>query len=192
MITRMLTTLMLAALVASCSNPNQNKNKDQKADSNPSSQTVLTVNRIMNQPADYTGKKITVEGVVTHVCKHGGKRLHLSPAGSDVKLRVRTGKGLQPFKRKIVGNTVQVTGLFEEERLDQQYLNQLKKGQEASHDHDAHQEKDPSGDDQGEKAAAEQGQVSEAYIQEMEQKIKNSEKGYISEYWLTAENLTTQ
>ncbi len=192
MIKRMLTILLLTALMAGCSNPKQNNNQDQKADSNPSSQTILKVNQVMNQPAHYTGKKITVEGVVTHVCEHGGKRLHLSPSGSDVKLRVRTGKGLQPFKREIVGSTVQITGLFEEERLDQQYLNQLKKGQEKSHDHDAHQEDASSEGEQGEKAAAEQGQVSQAYIEEMEQKIKNSEKGYISEYWLTAENISPQ
>lgn len=146
------------------------------------------VAEVSKQPGTYVGQKIKVEGMVTHICKHGGKRLHLTKSGSDEMIRVRTGKNMSPFEKELEGNTIQVTGIFEEERLDREYLNQLKKDEASGGHHDHHEGE--GGEDHGEQADVEQGQVSESYIKELEAKIENSEKGYISEYWLTAESLT--
>ena len=173
--TRILLTIILAAAIAACSN---NTQKEQ-----PSEQGIMQVDQVMKDPAAQIDQTITLEGVVTHVCKHGGKRLHLSKAGSDEIVRVRIAGDLPPFDRELEGSTVQITGMFVEERLDQAYLNQLRKGEkEADHHHE--------GDVEAEHAeAAEVGQVSEEFIKEMQAKIDNSEKGFITEYWLNAEKL---
>ncbi|HKL38703.1 MAG TPA: hypothetical protein VJ876_07380 [Bacteroidales bacterium] len=186
MTTRILSLMLLAAALLSCSGPNGGEDS-QTSQNNP----VLQVTQVTDDPVQYIDQKITIEGMVTHVCRHGGKRLHLSKAGSDEMIRVRTGENMTPFKRELEGSTIEVTGTFIEERMDQEYLDKLKKGQESAESHDHHEGDHSEGNEQatGEQADVEQGQVSEAYIQELETKINSSEKGYISEYWLTAESV---
>lgn len=184
MTTRILFLMILAAALFSCSGPGGGEDSRANQD-----QTVLQVPQITGNPAQYTDQKITVEGMVTHVCRHGGKRLHLSKAGSEEMIRVRTGKNMTPFEREMEGSNMQVTGTFVEERMDQEYLNKLRKGRESTESHDEGHQAEGGEQATGEQADVEQGQVSEAYIQELEGKIDNSEKGYISEYWLTAESV---
>ena len=176
MTTRIALIFILAAVLSGCSN--------QGTQDEASAVKKMDVGQLMGDPSSHIDQTITVEGVVTHVCKHGGKRLHLSKSGSDQLVRVRTTQNMAPFDRELEGSTVQITGTFVEERLDEAYLDKLRKGEEeGDHHHEA-----SDGESTGAQAA-EQGQVSEAFIQEMEQKIEQSEKGYIVEYWLNAEKL---
>jgi len=176
MTTRIALIFILAVVLSGCSN--------QETQDEASSVKKMDVEQLMDAPSSHLDQTITVEGVVTHVCKHGGKRLHLSKSGSDQMVRVRTTKNMAPFDRELEGSTVQISGTFVEERLDQAYLDKLRKGEEeGDHHHEA------SGDEGADAQAAEQGQVSEAFIQEMQQKIDQSEKGYIVEYWLNAEKI---
>ena len=140
----------------------------------------FNVDQLMKDPSRYTGRKIKVEGIVTHVCRHGGKRLHLSTSGSDTKLRVRIGKDLKPFKRELEGSTIGILGTFSEERVHLKDLQKMKN----SHAHEAH---DESKDD--EKSSSQNTNVSSAYIEQIEDRIKQSGKDYISEYWLTAKKI---
>lgn len=158
-----------------------NNSSDNKEGGEPVSET-LPVNRVMETPEKYLDNQITVKGMVTHVCRHGGKRLHLSTSGSDVKLRVRTGENISPFERSLEGNTVRISGKFTEERFDQGYLDKLRKNKN----------KKESKDSEHGNFSGSEGGVSQAYINELEQKIENSDKGYISEYWLTAEKVTKE
>lgn len=167
--------IILATVLSGCSN--------QGTREEASTANRMDLGQLMENPAAHLDQSITVSGVVTHVCKHGSKRLHLSQPGSAQKVRVRTGKNMAPFDREMEGSTVQITGTFVEERLDEAYLNQLRKGQEEGDHHET------SGEEGNAAQAAEQGRVSEAFIREMQQKIEQSEKGYIVEYWLNAEKL---
>jgi hypothetical protein len=180
--------IILAVIVSFSACNNTNKEQSQETTKEPEKK-VLKVNQVMNNPDEYLGKEIKVEGMVTHVCRHGGKRLHLSESGSDLKLRVRTGEKTGKFERELEGSNVTLTGKFVEDRIDQEYIEKLKSGQsdEERHEHG-------EGDHQhetAEKAEHEsQGQgVSEDFIKEMEAKIANSEKGYVSEYWLEAKEM---
>ncbi|MGM0530732.1 MAG: hypothetical protein ACQER7_05215 [Bacteroidota bacterium] len=167
----------LIFFILSCTN-----NQSYKTEDNETVSEVLPVNQVMEAPGKYVENQITVKGMVTHVCRHGGKRLHLSLPGSDVKLRVRTGENVSPFERSLEGDTVRVSGKFIEERFDQGYLEKLRKDKNT----EKHQESEHDN------ASSSEGGVSQAYINELEQKIENTEKGYISEYWLTAEKVTKE
>jgi len=185
MTTRILSLMILAAALFSCSG--NGGGEDSQTSQNKS---VLQVTQVSENPDQYTDQKITMEGMVTHVCRHGGKRLHLSGAGSDEMVRVRISNNMAPFERELEGSTIQVSGTFIEERMDQEYLDKLRKGQVSGESHDHQGDHDESGEPStGEQADVEQGAVSEAYIQELEAKINESEKGYISEYWLTAKSV---
>jgi len=153
-------------------------NQKENSRENDVASEVLTVGQVMDSPGNYAENRITVEGMVTHVCRHGGKRLHLSASGSDLKLRVRTGEDVPPFERSLEGSTIHVSGKLSEERFDQAYLEKLKQGESRKGSHEEH-----------ENASSSSGGVSQAYINELEQRIQASEKGYISQFWLTAEKV---
>jgi ABC-type nickel/cobalt efflux system permease component RcnA len=183
--------LLIAALMAfSCTNKKQ-KEKETTEKQKQDQTEILEVTKVTNQPENYTDKKITVKGMVTHVCRHGGKKLHISASESDQKLRIKAGKNMSAFEREMEGSTVKVTGKFIEERIDQAYIEKLKKGDSGEH-HDHAEENHEHAHKDTSKATKEAQGVSEAYIKELEQKINNSEKGYISEYWLIAEKVEKQ
>lgn len=171
--------IVLAGLFFACTNMEQ---KNDKETTREPEKKILTVNEVMENPDLYLDKEIKVEGIVTHVCQHGGKRLHLSAPDSDVKLRVRAGKKTGNFKREMEGSNVMLTGKFIEEKMDEEYINKLKSGNikedSGEHEDDDHEKETVIKKEQDAKG------VSEAFIKEMEAKIANSEKGYVSEYWL--------
>ena len=177
---RIWTMAILTLMAFSCSNKKQNEQEAIKADDSKEKTEVLKVSEILDHPENYVDKKIKVKGMVVHVCQHGGKKLHVSEAGSDQKLRIKAGKDMSAFEQKIEGNTVQITGKFTEERIDQDYIDKLKKGDSEEH-HDHAEEKSEEGKDSH--------GVSEEYIKELKEKIENSENGYISEYWLIADEV---
>ncbi len=166
--------LILILSILGCTRNQKEKTKENDVDS-----AILTVGQVMDSPGEFTNNRITVEGMVTHVCRHGGKRLHLSASGSDLKLRVRTGENVPPFKRSLEGTTIRISGKISEERFDQAYLEKLKQGETKKESHEEHNNVPSSSEG-----------VSQAYINELEQRIKSSEKGYISQYWLTAEKVS--
>ncbi|MGM0409022.1 MAG: hypothetical protein ACQESJ_00190 [Bacteroidota bacterium] len=175
--------LAIMTLVAfSCTNKKQNEKEASEGKESKEKTEILQVSEVIDQPENYVDKKITIDGMVIHVCKHGGKKLHVSETDSDQKLRVKAGEGMPPFEQEIEGNTVQVTGKFTEDRIDQDYIDELKKGDSEEHHEHEHEdeEKEEHKDHQG---------VSEEYISELEEKIEDSEKGYISEYWLIADEV---
>jgi hypothetical protein len=184
-------TVFVAALMAfSCTNKKQSEKK--ATENQKQEQTeVVKVTQVTNQPENFVDKKITVKGMVTHVCRHGGKKLHISASDSDQKLRIKAGENMSAFEREIEGSTVLATGKFIEERIDQEYVEKLKKGDSEEHHEHAGENHEHASKDTSENKKEAQG-VSEEYIKELEQKIKNSEKGYISEYWLIASQVKKQ
>ena len=190
---RVLSLAVLALIFFACTNTNKEKEQDTNKNAE---ETILTVSQVMENPDKFLDKDIVVEGMVTHVCQHGGKRLHLSESGSEMKLRVRAGEETGKFERELEGSSVKLAGKFVEERIDEAYIEKLKSGQaEGEHEHQEGHENEEGehqhGEDEHKHETAEkeehEGQaqgVSEEFIKEMEAKIANSEKGYISEYWL--------
>ena len=178
---RILTLAVVTLMAFSCSNKKQNEQEATEGKESKEKTDVLQVSEILDHPENYVDKKITVKGMVVHVCQHGGRKLHVSESGSNQKLRIKAGENMSPFEQEIQGSMVQVTGKFTEERIDQDYIDKLKKGDtEEHHDHAEEESTEESKDSHG---------VSEEYIKELKEKIENSEKGYISEFWLIAEEV---
>ena len=133
---KILSLLVVAIIAFSCSNKQTNDKKENKSEDKTKTE-VLQVSKVINQPADFVDKKITVSGMVTHVCRHGGKKLHITESSSDQKLRIKAGEGMSAFERELEGANVKVSGKFIEERIDQEYVDKLRKGEtEEHHDHE--------------------------------------------------------
>jgi len=177
---RILALVIVTLMAFSCSNKKQNEQEAKNEKENNEKTEIVEVSDIIESPEIYVDKTITLKGMVIHVCQHGGRKLHVSEAGSDQKLRIKAGENMSPFEQEIQGNMVQITGKFTEERIDQDYIDKLKKGDSEEHHDHAEEEAEESKDSQG---------VSEEYIKELKEKIEKSEKGYISEYWLIADEV---
>ncbi len=177
---RIMALAIVTLMAFSCSNKKQNEQEATDGKENKEKTEVLKISEIFEEPENYVDKQITVKGMVVHVCQHGGKKLHVSETGSEQKLRIKAGKDMSPFEQEIEGSEVQITGKFTEERIDQDYIDKLKKGDSEEHHDHAEEESGEGKDSHG---------VSEEYIKELKEKIENSEKGYISEYWLIADEV---
>ncbi|MEG1586088.1 MAG: hypothetical protein RR346_04365 [Bacteroidales bacterium] len=111
---------ILVALTTSC---NGNAAK-QTSDAAVAGETpvVLTIDEVLANADSLNGKKIVVEGVCTHICQHGGKKIFLMGSDDHISLRCEANEAIGQFNPDAVNNVVQVSGVLAEERIDEAYL----------------------------------------------------------------------
>lgn len=85
---------------------------------------ALTLAKFMEQPEQFIDKEVVLEGTVTHVCKHGGKRVHLTDTKTNDRMKVELGENMPAFARELEGSDIIVTGILRETRIDKQYLDE--------------------------------------------------------------------
>jgi hypothetical protein len=95
---------------------------------------TMTLKELLENPEPFTDKKIAVIGTVTHVCKHGGKRLHLTNTETNERLVVELGENMSAFARELEGSEIVVTGLLRETRIDEKYLDEWEQEILAEHE----------------------------------------------------------
>lgn len=153
----------------------------------------LQVSDLFSDPDPYVGQAIELHGVMTGVCKHGGKKAffkNLNPEGSPT-LRVQVVEG-SPFDRVYVGNDLLVKGVVRELRIDEAYLadweartlESLKQHEEEEGaEHDDHEEggcgncSGGSCDDHADNGTLKR-------IAQLRNQLANSERGYLSSIWI--------
>lgn len=117
-------TLLLSMTLglASCED-NSNKNKEQ-ASAEKMTPTALEVDQVLADPDSLVGDTIKVEGICTHICKHGGGKIFLMGSDDTKTLRVEAGESIGSFPQETVNSIVRVTGVLVEDRIDEDYLAQ--------------------------------------------------------------------
>ena len=128
--------VILAAAFA-CNEKTSNNNTSEDAEV-MTIETVVLVDDLLTDPDAYIGKIVQVEGLVTHVCKHSGKRLHLTSTASNDMIRVEATGDITQFERELEGSNVRITGLVQKLVIDEDYIakwenEKAKKGE--NHDH---------------------------------------------------------
>ena len=131
-------------------------------------ENVVLVDDLMSDPDAYVGKVIEVEGLVTHVCKHSGKRLHLTSAATNEMVRVEATGDINQFERELEGSDVRITGLVQKQVIDEDYISKWEnemanKGE--NHDH------------------SESTEESEQ-ITNMRKRLENSGQDQLVSYWV--------
>lgn len=111
-------TLMLATSFAftSCGNKTKNTENVQTA------QTAMQVDDVLQSADSLVGKVITLEGVCTHTCKHGGKKMFLMGSDDTKTMRVDASQQIGSFPAEVVNSLVEVTGKLVEERIDESVI----------------------------------------------------------------------
>ena len=166
-------------------------NKQQKSASEATTeQTVssaLEIDSLLANAESLAGKEVTIEGVCTHTCKHGAKKIFLMGSDDTQVIRVEAGT-LGAFDPKCVNSIVRVTGTLKEQRIDEAYLQnweaQLKAQAAEKHPTGA------AGCHTQKKARGETANTPEARIADFRAKIAdrkaNTGKEYLSFYFMEA------
>ncbi len=148
---------------------------------------ALSVDSLLSGAEANVGKEIVFEGVCTHACRHGATKIFLMGSDDSKVIRVQAGE-LGSFDTKAVNSKVKVTGILEEQRIDEAYLqnweSQLEKHAEENHgDGEA-------GCSTEKKARGESGNSTDARIADFRKRIEErkaqSGKDYLSFYFVTA------
>lgn len=108
---------LFALAITGCSN---------KSSSETAEADTVTVDSILANPDSYVGQTVTIEGVVSHLCKHGGRKAFL--LGSDENSMIRcdaTAEMGNVFPQETIHQPLRVTGVVMESRLDENTIRQL-------------------------------------------------------------------
>lgn len=110
----------LALFIFACGDETENDN-DNPSDTSEIAALEEIVEIAMadfeSKAGELIGKEVKVSGVVDHVCKHDGKKIHL--VNGDNSLHVSNDKR---FDESLSGSEISVTGIVEEEKVDEIYL----------------------------------------------------------------------
>lgn len=117
-------TLLLGMTLglASCGD-DSNKSKEQTS-AEEVTPAALDVDQVLADPDSLVGDTIEIEGICTHICKHGGGKIFLMGSDDTKTLRVEAGESIGSFPQETVNSIVRVTGVLVEDRIDEDYLAQ--------------------------------------------------------------------
>ena len=108
------TLLVVAIAVFTACGNKQQKSKAEAAQ-------PLTVDSLMAQADRLVGQTVTLQGLCTHTCKHGAKKIFLRGSDDSQTLRIDAGE-LGAFDTACVNKQVRIVGTLSEERIDEAYL----------------------------------------------------------------------
>jgi hypothetical protein len=158
---------ILLAINFACSEKSQSDNSSENSEAEISESVVL-VDELLANPDTYVGKVVEIEGLVTHVCKHAGKRLHLTSTASNEMIRVEATGDINQFKRELEGSDVRIKGKVQKLVIDEDYLSKWEnemtaKGENHDHSHDAEESEQ---------------------LNSMRKRLENSGKDQLVSYWV--------
>lgn len=184
-------TLMAACFtLSSCGN-----SKKQQEQTVAEATTVMGIDEVMEKANGLIDKVVTIEGVCTHTCSHGAKKMFLMGSDKSKTLRIEAGE-LGAFDVAVVNNMVTVKGVVKEERIDEAYLQDWE-ARVKNQTEEKHGEGDGEGGCETEKnARGETANTTEARIADFRAKIAASKeatgKEYLSFYHIVAESYEIQ
>ena len=79
------------------------------------------IDELLASADSLAGKTVTIEGVCTHTCRHGARKIFLMGSDDTQTVRVESGE-LGSFDPQCVNRIVRVTGTLDEQRVDEAYL----------------------------------------------------------------------
>ena len=116
----MVAAAFMAAMVmiTSCGNSNKQSQSEQTEQAAPS---ALSIDDLLSDADSLVNKEVTIEGICTHTCKHGAKKIFLRGSDDSHTLRIDAGE-LGAFDTACVNKQVLIVGTLSEERIDEAYL----------------------------------------------------------------------
>jgi hypothetical protein len=144
----------------------------------------LSVAEITEKAPEYVGKTVAVSGTIVHVCKHGGKRLFMIGEDPKERFKVTAGTAIGSFDVKLEGSDAVATGIIEEQRIDEAFLNSW----EVEMNTDTKPEVGHQGHQPGEKQEDHDSNQNQQ-IASMRKQLAESGKDHLSFYSLKCESM---
>ena len=128
------------------------------------------------------GKQILLNGMIDHVCKHGGQKMFIVNENADARIKVVTGENMAAFNTELEGESVKVVGVVDELRIDEEYLREWEEEVLAGlgPDEGEKAEKVHMGEGEGDDHHHEEGSADLEHIKDYRKQIAESDKDYIS------------
>lgn len=123
MITKLRTIKLIAMVVlmvsiASCGSKKEEKNSEEVATTE-----TITVDALLANPETYLDSTVTIEGLCSHLCSHGGRKAFVQGNADNIQIRCEAFPGMkEPFPGEAVHKPLKVTGVLREQRIDEEYL----------------------------------------------------------------------
>lgn len=150
---------------------------------------AMSIDDVMAKAADLVDQTVVIEGVCTHTCSHGAKKMFLVGSDDSKTLRIEAGE-LGAFDAKVVNSVVTVKGTLKEDRIDEAYLQdweaRLKAQTEEKHGH-AEGGCDTEKNARGETANTEEGRIADFRAKIAAEKEATG-KEYLAFYHVVAES----
>ena len=83
---------------------------------------TMTVDRVLVSADSLSGHEVVFEGVCTHICAHGGRKIFVMGSDDSKVLRVEADGFIGSFPEETVNSIVVVKGILAEDRIDEAYL----------------------------------------------------------------------
>ena len=114
----------VAALMVACGGHanQQNKTAGEQQEVAVEKAQTLEVDQLLDQADTLAGKQVEVEGICTHICKHGGRKLFLMGSSDKKVIQVMAGEQIGAFTAECVNSLVHIKGTLREDRIDEEYL----------------------------------------------------------------------
>jgi len=108
MIRRIFSFVIIAAVLSACGN----KGKKEATSATEGTENAVKVEftSLVENPDNFVGKNIIVEGKVVHVCTESGKKLFIVGENPDVRLYIAAGENMPKFPLELLGSEVTVEG----------------------------------------------------------------------------------
>ncbi len=144
----------------------------------------IKLGKFNKEAGNYVNKTIKLEGIVDHVCEHDGKKMFLVDEKSDARVKIVPGENMAAFKQDLIGETVEITGVVKEFRLDEDYLIEMEEKIKADSKEESEMHMG-TGEHKGEKEEQSTDEQMEQ-ITKLRNKLKKSGKEYLSYFSVEA------
>lgn len=162
-------TLLLAtiSLLVACKSDikNQDKETSIKTTVDVEKTPVLTLAEFDTKAGAFVNKEVEVNGIVDHVCKHGGKKILLVTDDGDVHVTSE-----ERFDETLKGSEISLKGIVLEEIIDEAYCLKMDEDNIKSHSEGA--------------TNKEQFEAKKKHVQQYREQMKASNVDHISLYSL--------
>ena len=74
---------------------------------------ILTPEKFQEVAVNNVGKEVEIQGMVVHVCKHGGKKLFIIGEDPEKRVKITTSDKVSVFLPELEGSTIMVKGIIE-------------------------------------------------------------------------------
>jgi hypothetical protein len=74
---------------------------------------VITPEKFQEMAVNNVGKEVEIQGLVVHVCKHGGKKLFIVGEDPEKRVKITTSDKVSVFEPELEGSTIWVKGIIE-------------------------------------------------------------------------------